>query len=219
MNTKHLTFFLLLQLTFCAFFCQKSTAQIPKFQHPFYIGASAGYGATTWSGLVPAPENQNEATNMSTPINASEGGGIWGAFAGYEISPSFALETNYMHFPNAQVIFDEFSIFQTDHETTVLNTQTETVNVMGKFMIFVPNTLIRVFSSVGGAGIRRSDILYEGWHISPTFGLGFNYNFTPHLMSEIVANYTAGYGEAQLNPTDLYFPFLYSLSMRLAYRF
>ena len=193
-------------------------AEIPKFQHPFYIGASAGYGSTTWNGLVPTEQNQNVATNLSTPINASEGGGVFGGFAGYEISPYFALETNYLRYPDALVTFDEISIFNFNNNATELNTHTETVNVMGKFMLIIPDTLIRVFSSVGGAGVHRNDILYNGWHISPTFGLGFNYNFTPRLMGEVVANYTAGYGEARLNPTDLYFPFLYSLNLRLAYR-
>ena len=86
-------------------------------------------------------------------------------------------------------------------------------------MLFIPKSGVRAYSSFGAAGIHREDVLYDHWHLSPTFGIGLNYNFTPHVMGTLGANYTAGYGEAQLNPTDVYFPFLYSITLQLAYRF
>ena len=61
-----------------------------------------GLGSTTWTGLVPESKNQNLAINISTPINAREGGSSLGALAGYEFTPYFALEANYMRFADAK---------------------------------------------------------------------------------------------------------------------
>ena len=190
-----------------------------SFAHPFYVGAAGGAGSTTWEGLVPTKTNQNLAMNLSTPTTVNEGGGVYGFFGGYEFGPYFAIEASYMHYPSAHVYFDEVSLFSFMNDgLTAFTTKTETVNVMAKIMLIIPHTLIRAYSSAGAAEVHRNDILADHWHLNPTFGLGLNYNFTPHLMGELAANYTAGYGEAQLNPTDVYFPFLYSGFLRLAYR-
>ncbi len=190
------------------------------FQYPFYIGAIGGYGATTWVGLVPPKEKQNLAMSLTTPIEVNEGGAVWGFFGGYELSPFFAIEASYMKFPDARVVFDEGSLFSFDNDELLeFTSRTETVNLMGKIMLIIPKTNIRLFSSIGATGIHREDLLRDEWRLRPTFGVGFNYNFTPHVMGEIGGNYTAGYGEAEINPTESYFPFLYSVTMRLAYRF
>ncbi|MDP3559195.1 MAG: hypothetical protein Q8R79_02420 [Legionellaceae bacterium] len=193
---------------------------INKFKHPFYAGALGGYGSTTWEGLVPSDENLNLAMSMSTPIDVREGGGVWGFLAGYELNPYFALEANYVHYPDATVFFDPMSLFSFNQgDKTELLTRTETINLMGKIMMFIPNTEIRAYSSAGVAEVHRNDFLIKQWRLSPTFGVGLNYHFTDYLMGELAGNYTAGFGEAQLNPTDSYFPFLYSVSLRIAYCF
>ena len=215
-----LYFILFLQLTVCTILCQKSTAGVSSFEHPLYLGIAGGYGSTTWEGLVPPKKNQNIAMSLSTPTEVSEGGGAWGFFGGYELNPYFALEAGYMRYPDAQVSFDPISIFSfMNDDLTEFSTHTETVSFMGKIMMFIPKSGVRAYSSFGAAGIHREDVLYDHWHLSPTFGIGLNYNFTPHVMGTLGANYTAGYGEAQLNPTDVYFPFLYSITLQLAYRF
>ena len=192
----------------------------PPLQPSFYIGAMGGYGSTTWEGLVPTQENQNVALNLSTPINVEEGGGVWGFFVGYEITPLFAIEANYLRYPDAKVSFDSASLFSfTNNDQLDLVTKTDTVNVMGKIMLLIPRTKVRIYSSAGVAGVHRDDLLTNHWRITPTFGAGFNYHLTDHFMGEIGANYTAGYGESNLNPTESYFPFLYSVSLRLAYFF
>ena len=189
-------------------------------RHPAYIGVSGGYGSTTWGGLVPDFENQNLAMSMSTPIQVNEGGGVWGAFAGYEISPFFAFELSYMNYPNAEVTFDKISLFSFDNDDlTQFTTHTETVSLMGKVMLMIPKTQLKVYSSLGIAELHRRDMLTNQWHVSPTFGAGFNYAVTPHVIAELGGSYTAGYGEAQLNPTEVYFPFLYATYLRLGYRF
>ena len=215
--------YLLCSLFVFSLCCHAGTeAEIKR--HPLYVGVTGGYGSTTWAGLVPLDlseqDEQTFALRLSTPIQVSEGGGVWGFFAGYEFIPNFALEASYMRYEDATVTFDEISnfTFNTDGLTEFV-TQTETVSLMGKFMLFIPRTKVRVYSSVGGAALHRKDILANGWRYTPTFGLGLNRDFNPHVMGEIGANFTAGYGEAQLNPTDVYFPFLYSVFARLAYRF
>ena len=75
----------------------------------------------------------------------------------------------------------------------------------------------RLFKSAGQK--HRSDQVNEHWIGRPSFGAGFNYNFTDHIMGELGAMYTAGQGQAQLNPVENYFPFLYSFFARVAYRF
>lgn len=196
-----------------------STAATHPFQHPFYFGGTAGAGSTTWEGLVPTEQNQNGALVMSTPIEVEEGGGVFGSFIGYEVNPYFAVEAAYTHYPSANVRFDQLSLFSFNNNfEEEYTTRTETVSVMGKIMLVIPNTNIRAYSSAGVADLHRKDMLLDDWRLSPTFSLGLNYNFTPRIMGEIGANYTAGFGESALEPCDTYFPFLYSGFIRLAFR-
>ena len=191
-----------------------------KFKYPFYVGLTGGYGWTTWGALIPSVNNQNFAMNMSTPIYVNENGALWGVFAGYEFLPCFALEAAYMHYPNAKVTFDSTSFFSFDHDgLSEFITRTETVSLMGKIMLVIPRTDIRAYSGIGVAEVHRSDEINDRWIVSPTFGAGLNYNFTEHVMGEFGASYTAGRGESELSPTEDYYPFIYSVFLRLAYRF
>ena len=187
--------------------------------HPIYIGGTGGYGATTWEGLVPSPQNQNIAMKTSTPVSVTEGGTVLGFFVGYEFSSNFAIEANYMHYPSAKIFFDEDSMFAFDNDGVLeLSTQTETISLMAKLMLEIPRTKCRAYSSFGVAEIHRKDNLNVNRRDSATFGLGLNYNLSEHFMAEIGGNYTAGYGESELNPAKDYVPFLYSGFLKLAYR-
>lgn len=189
-------------------------------QRHVYLGGIGGFGSTTWQGLVPTEKNQNLAINMSTPIKVKEGGIVWGGVLGYEFVPSFALELNYLHYPHATVLFDSLSLFSFMHDNlTTFHTYTDMVSLQGKLMLLIPNSGARVYSSLGVADVHRKDLLMEQWRISPTFGAGINTYVSKHLLCEIGFNYTAGFGESQLNPTETYFPFLYSISYRLMYIF
>jgi len=191
-----------------------------SFNPSLYFGALGGYGSTTWAGLVPVKSRQNSALSMATPIKVSEGGSVAGAFIGYEFVPAFALELTYMDYPNANVFFDPMSLFSFKHDDLeMFRTKTKTVSLLAKVMMPVSNTAFRLYSSVGAAGVQRKDMLINDWRLSPSFGAGLNYRLGKHVMAEIGANYTAGYGESQLSPADSYFPFLYSVVGRLAYRF
>lgn len=201
--------------TFAEALVQPNTA----FKHPFYVGVTAGYGSTTWQGLVPSDANKNEAMSISTPISVTEGGGVWGGFAGYEFSPYFALEAQYTRYPDATVSFDEMSLFAFDNEGLLdLHTKTETISVIAKVMLMIPRTNTRVYSAAGVAETHRWDDLSESRRLTPEFGVGLHYNFSEHVLGEFGANYTAGYGESELNPAKDYVPFLYAGFVRLAYR-
>jgi hypothetical protein len=191
-----------------------------KFRYPFYVGITGGYGSTTWSGLVPPGSKANSALALSTPIRVSEGGAMWGVVGGYEIIPQFAVELSYSRYPTATVYFSKKSLFSYRNKGSLeFTTNTEDYSFVGKLMLIIPRTTVRVFSSAGVASVHRYDRLANRWRASPTFNAGFNYNFTDHLMAELGANYTGGYGESELTPSDDYVPFLYSAFLRLAYRF
>jgi opacity protein-like surface antigen len=193
-----------------------------SFKYPFYAGITAGYGNTTWQGLVPDPNKNAAAMVFATPIRADEGGVLWGAAAGYEFNPYFALEGSYSRYPNAKVTFNPdptISYFTFSHQISNLNTHTETVAINAKIMMIIPHTTIRAYSCLGPAGIHRYDQIRERWRVTPAFGAGLNYNFTDHIMGEFGVNYTAGYGVSEMSPAEDYLPFLYSAFLRVAYRF
>lgn len=219
MINKKINLSLFLLGFFSPIFCLAEESS--QLKHPLYIGAIGGLGSTTWKGLVPSQTNQNLAMSMSTPLSANEGGQVWGGLAGYEFSPYFALEANYMHYPSAYIAFDTLSLFSFNNNgLTGFATDTETLSLMGKVMLIIPNTTkMRLYSSAGVANVHRQDIIVDDWRLSPTFGVGLNYHFSDHFMGELVGNYTAGFGESQLNPTNTYFPFLYSIALHLAYCF
>jgi opacity protein-like surface antigen len=188
--------------------------------HPFYVGIMGGYGSTTWDRLVPNKDETSIAMSLSTPTSVNEGGAVWGLFTGYEFASFFAVEASYMRYPTAQVYFDETSLFTFENDgRTQFGTNTETTSLMAKFLITIPSTAVRAYSSVGAAGLHRQDSISDRWRISPTFGIGLNYNFTEHVMGEIGISYTDGYGQSELNPAVDYMPFLYAGVIRLAYRF
>jgi hypothetical protein len=185
-------------------------------QFPFYLGISGGYGTTTWNQLV--SRNQTAAMVLATPIRADEGGATWGIFGGYEFNPSFALEASFLRYPTAKIYFDPMSLFAFDHGSTVLSTKTETLSLSGKFMVRLPHTAIRAYSSAGAAGIHRDDYVTKAWILGASFGVGFNYNINTHLMGEIGSTYTTGSGQSELDPAEHYLPFTYAIFARLAYR-
>jgi len=199
--------------------CSGDAGSAVSDSHAFYVGANGGYGSTTWIGLVPTIENQNIVLTMSTPIDVKEGGGVWGGFAGVEFTPFFALEANYLAYPDATVFFDEDSFFAFENnDQTELHTKTQAVSLMAKIMLNIPRTKVRAYSSVGIGGIQRHDEINKVWIAAPSFGVGFNYVFGEHVMGEVVGNYMSGYGTSELNPAKDFVPFLYAAYARIAYR-
>ena len=190
------------------------------YKNKYYVGGVGGSGSTTWRGLVPAAENLNDAMSISTPILVREGGAVWGLFGGYEIAPYFAIEANYMHFPDATITFDEDSLFAFDNDgMTKLISHTQTGSIIGKVMLIIPNSPFRLYSGAGVATVWRSDDINTEYRFSPTFAVGFTLNVSQRLMFEIGTNYTAGYGESEINPVNDFIPFVYSFYGKVAIRF
>lgn len=212
-----LTCFLLCMFTCSAFSVANATSSFAS--HPFYMGLLSGYGSTTWNQIVPSDANQNEAMVLSTPTHVNEGGIIYGVNLGYELLPEFALELTYIHYPYASVYFSPDSLFTFDHNKTKFHTHTQSLAFIAKYMVFIPHTSIRAFSSVGPALMYRADIVKNQLRISPNFGVGFNYPFSEHWFFELAFNYTAGYGESELNPVNDYMPFVYSGIASMTYHF
>ncbi|MDR3491214.1 MAG: hypothetical protein P4M12_04120 [Gammaproteobacteria bacterium] len=204
--------------------CVVSSAAISytanNITHPFYAGITGGYGSTTWGELVPSENKASVAMSMSTPTSVTEGGAIWGVVAGYELIPTFAIEGNYTRYPVARINFDETSLFAFNYDGRLaFTTKTESTALVAKFMLIIPRTEVRAYSSAGVAGVHRYDAIKDRWRASPTFGIGLNYNLTEHLLAELGINYTGGYGESEMDPAEDFIPFLYSGFLRLAYRF
>lgn len=216
---KQLVFFFL-QLLFCVNVLEAGSLGGEKRQH-LYFGPQLGYGSTTWDGLVPGKKNQGMPMSASTPIRVEEGGGVWGLFGGFEFTPNFALEGSYMHYPDAKIVFDpETSLLSFwNNGLAKFDTHTETISMMAKLMLPLENTVFRIFSAAGVAAVHRDDYFKKDWLVSPSFSVGLNYALSQQLMLEFAGNYTAGYGDARPIPSDSYYPFLYSGSLRLAYRF
>ncbi len=212
-------------LSIISVFCTSLTyaSVIPAaelYKNKYYVGGVGGSGSTTWRGLVPAEENRNGAISISTPILVREGGAVWGLFGGYEISPYFAIEANYMHFPDAVITFDADSLFSFENnDITKLISHTQTGSVIGKVMLLIPNSQFRLYSGAGVATVWRNDEINTEYRFSPTFAVGFTLNVNQRLMFELGTNYTAGYGESEINPVNDFIPFVYSFYGKVAVRF
>lgn len=190
-----------------------------SFPNPFYVGFNLGYGSTTWAGLVPDVEKKSIALSISTPTQVNEGGVVLGGVIGFEFTSVFAIEANYLTYPDATIYYDKASLFAFEHKgQTDLRTETEAASLMGKFMVLIPGTVLRAYSSIGIGNIHRKDGISDTWWITPSFGAGVNVLLTPHIMVELVGNYMAGYGKSEINPIENFIPFLYAGYLRLAYR-
>ena len=203
----------------CVAFCSNAIANTPPVKNPFYLGVAGGYGSSTWGWLVPNEEHQVPALMISMPEKVTEGGGVWGLFTGFEFTQYIAAEVTYLHFQDAKISFSPDRNFAFEHDNNLsFTTETETVSVMAKIMLPIEPLKSKLYSSLGVAEIQRKDMFRTEWRTSPTFGLGLVHNITPHIMADLGANYTAGYAEAQLEPTQVFFPFLYSVALKLSYR-
>lgn len=189
------------------------------FNRPLYAGVTFAYGATTWGYLI--SDDPNAAMALSTPTKVDENGEEWGIIAGYEFLPTFALEVSYDHYPRAKVTFDSMSLFTFEHDgLTSFYTNTDSVSLMGKFMVLIPhNENFRAFASAGAAIIHREDILTDKNLLTAKFNIGGDFAINETLMVEFGIDYTAGNGVSELNPAEDFIPFLYSVFTRLIFRF
>lgn len=182
----------------------------------FYVGGTFGYGTTTWKYLI---DKTNQDDNTSTPTRVIEGGSVWGLFTGYEFNPSFALEAQYTHFPDADIQFDKGSIYTFMDNVTQMDSKTDAYSLAMKIMTPVFRTRVNVFAEAGAALEHRDDLLAEtDTNVGAIFGAGFNANIIPNIMAEVAFQFYTGSGKSEMTPVYDYMPFLYDVTFRLAYR-
>ncbi|MFN7096266.1 MAG: outer membrane beta-barrel protein [Gammaproteobacteria bacterium] len=177
-----------------------------------YAGVLVGYGNTNWDQMV----SQDASTATSTPTSAGGSGVAEGITLGYSISRYFSLEGDFTHFPKATLTFAPYSVYRPLTETT---SQTNAYALFGKFMLPLGNSKFSPFSEIGPGYIQRDDDLAQKGHFSGSFGVGLDYYITPHWMAELGLQYYTGYGDSTLKPAYDYIPFLYTVNLRIAYRF
>jgi hypothetical protein len=229
----HLFLLMLLSILFPSISFSGGAVKAPNYDtiwraNPVYIGVLGGWGSTDWRMLVPKCHGtKNDITNCknlidaSAPLSAGDSGFIWGATAGYEIQPHFAIEGTVIRFPDTTITFNKVYNFYTklnniDDET--IRSITWAYYLVAKFMVQIGNTPIRGFANAGPELTYRKDILADCVRINPTFGVGLDYLVAAHAMVEIGFQYIAGYGESNTKPASCYIPFLYSLHLKLMAR-
>lgn len=187
------------------------TCSVPDNQHPFYIGAIAGYGNTNWQEMI----SLDGVSATSTPIDAGGSGLTLGAMAGYQITRYFAVEGNYMHFPESHITFAPNNVYG----ITSFDSETNEYAVLAKFMVPVGHTKLKIFSEIGPSYVQRNDDMANKGHFGGGFGVGADYDFNARWFTELNLNYFTGFGESELKPAYDYVPFLYTLNLRVGYRF
>ena len=198
-------------------FALHTLESLKSAKNRLYLGLEFGWGTTDWSQLIARAANTDEFSmvSLSAPIAAHDGGFVYGVMLGYEVQSYFAWEMNYMRFPNTRVNFDPISLYSID----VMTSRTHAYNLIGKFSVPISTLNLRGFSSMGVSLIRRHDVLSSTNHLCPTFGAGMSYFFKRHIMAELAFQYYAGYGKAVIRPAINYIPFLYTVHLKLGYRF
>lgn len=188
---------------------------------PFYVGGGIGYGSTDW-----APVSSAHASfiplEFELPLEAKDSGLLKTLFFGYHVLPQIAIEARYQRYPMTTVYFSKLAEKEYPElaGSTHMDSDTSSLALIAKYFVqFSPQYKITSYADLGGTYIFRQDLIAKISRLTPTFGLGVNYNFTPSIQSAIEFNYTAGYDTAVENPVRSYIPFLYAVEFRLIYGF
>lgn len=218
-------------LIFCLIFgfclpcvAKQSNSSYPEMwaKAPLYFGLSLGYGSTDWSMVKNDCGDDPDCTlflDLSTPEEAGDTGAVWGAFAGYEIQPHFALQADFHHFPSTTLQFAPGNYYNAYFGTpNSFVSETYTIDLIGKFMVQIVDTGARAYADIGPAVTRRVDDLSTFNRVTGTFGCGINYVFNTNYMIDLGFQYYAGFDDATLVPAQQYTPFLYVFELKLGYR-
>lgn len=184
-----------------------------------YFGVSVGGGSTEWKYLVDTTDPQNNLDAV-TPIAVDEGGPSWGVVIGYDVSKNFAVELQYIQFPNSNITFDEFGQLSYNLNSSTIISKTDAYSLSGKFLVPVGvRTHLRAFAAVGGGVVERSDVINENATcVTPYMSAGLDYNFTRHWILESGFQYYTGFGASQEYPVSSFIPFAWDAYARLAYQ-
>lgn len=185
------------------------------FQPFFYLGPSLGYGSTTWGMLV----TTDEMASYSAPIAAKDDGGVIGGVMGYQFTPSFGLEADYMHFSDSMVTFGAYSIYCDGMcpDDFTIRSKTSALSIFGKFTIPFAK-YFAAFANAGVAVIFRKDEFANKAHAGGVFGVGLEYFFSKYVMTQLAFQFYTGYGKSESEPALDFIPFLWQIHAIIAYR-
>lgn len=187
-------------------FTAPTTLAHPLNQHGFYLGALTGFGDTNWERLV----SQDQASSNATPSFASGKGAILGGLIGYQFSHYFAIQSEYIHYPDSTVKFNAAAQQFLGLNFSQLNTATNYFALLSKFMLPIGESNLSAFSALGFAYVHRHDRMADTGDFRPTFGFGFDYKLSHRVVTELGFSYTPGTGKAVENAAASYIPYLYS---------
>lgn len=185
--------------------------------YSFYAGFGLGYGDTNWDQLV---NTTNFLVELSAPDGATSGGLTQEVFAGYMVTPYFAMEARADRYAEATVHFKYFPNEEPTYGTYNFTTNTNDYSVVGKFYVPISRKhQISAFADSGLSYTQRYDMLTHSGAFQPTFGGGFQWRFAQHWDTNFEFEYVPGVGDTTELPATDYIPFLYNIEFRVAYLF
>jgi hypothetical protein len=185
-----------------------------SLKHPLIIGVGTGYGNTDWQFLT----SKNPMAQLSSPDSAKDQGIAENLFLAYQFSPRFLLEASFTHFSTSFVHFVKGNIYDPNYNAFTLKSHTQTINFSSQLSLPIQHSKFFIYSSLGASITHRNDKLNNRWHLGPLFGGGIGYEPTKKTFTEFGFDYTAGYGEAEVNPANDYIPFTYYIYFQVGTR-
>lgn len=177
-----------------------------------YAGGILGWGSTTWSDLV----SIQIPVRYSSPIAAKDKGLVYGGFLGWQFATNFAIQVSGEIFPTTELTFDRYSYY-----APILKMQTQTWVFSTDFKLLAPiyTTAFAAFATAGLGFVHRKDVMYNKSQASLHFGVGVDYSFLRHGFTEFGFQYYTGYDTPAADFARKYSPFLYTLELRLGFKF
>jgi len=178
--------------------------------NPFYVGVQTGYGNTDWARLV----SQDDLSATATPVTATGDGVTYGLLAGYQVVPRIAIEAEYLHFADSHLTFMTPNVYN----VTDVTSKTNYYALITKVFVLT-NSDFRLYGDIGAARVTSASELADNTHTGLTFGFGADYSISEHWLGIFSFEYTPGTAVAAENASAQYVPYLYSLTLGMAYRF
>lgn len=200
-------------------------------QQFFYTGLMTGYGDSDWSDVVVQPGWENLPVLLANPYNADGDGILYGADFGYQFSPHFAIEGEYIRMPTSELSFVPNSSITIDGHVFPLtfnaygltqgsiDSNMDVAAVLFKVMAPIQGTAFAIFVDAGPAYQYRSDVIAHIGTWAPTFGGGLTYRIAEHWQAEGSFQYAPGTGKSIDNPMIAYIPEIYAGTFKLDYIF
>lgn len=199
-------------LAFVSSFAMADDASSLKQQF-FYAGLIGGYGYVDWSSVI----DRDGTAFLTNPekITGNEGG-LYGADFGYQFTPHFSVEAEYVHMPTSDLDFALISNYGLLFSTA---STMEFGAVTFKVIAPVLNTNFSLFADAGPAYQYQTNDIQNIGTWAPTFGGGFLYRINQHWQTEASFQYAPGTGKSVSNPMNYFVPEIYMGTLKIDYIF